>query len=30
VAAAHHAQPWGNGELVETDQLGEEPGHAAV
>ena len=28
VASARHAQPWGDGELVETDQLGEEPGHA--
>ena len=28
VAAARQAQPRGDGELVETDQLGEEPGHA--
>jgi hypothetical protein len=29
VPAAQHAQPWGDGELVEADQLGENPGHAA-
>ena len=30
VAAACHPEPRGNGELVEADQLGEEPGHAGA
>lgn len=30
MTAARQPQPWGNGELVKADQLGEEPGHAAV
>lgn len=30
MTAARQPQPWGNGELVEADQLGEEPGHVGV